>query len=53
MDNKQNPEVIIFHGPELDPVEVLTPPMGNYPDGKEKRRLRREKEREKRKSGKR
>lgn len=52
MDNKQNPEVIIFHGPKIDPVEVL-PRYADYPDGKEKRRLRREKEREKRKSGKR
>ena len=52
MDNKQNPEVIIIRSPKLDPVDVL-PPYANYPDGKEKRRLRREKEREKRKAGKR
>ena len=49
-DKKSNPEleVILYRKMEVPEIEMLTP-AGRYADGKEKRRMRREQERKRRK----
>lgn len=49
MDNKQKPDVIYIYSPKLDFAEIL-PRQCEYPDGRESRRRRREKERQNKKT---